>query len=119
MKRIPKPVFFIVVLLILAFAATSIFGVSYYVGDNKHTVIKGLSDVRWGIDIRGGVEATFKPAGDYNATDSQLDAAKAIVLLFVSHGKILKQNMTQLLLLKKFLQLHCLHSVRVKNLQIP
>ena len=79
MKRIPKPVFFIVVLLILAFAATSIFGVSYYVGDNKHTVIKGLSDVRWGIDIRGGVEATFKPAGDYNATDSQLDAAKAII----------------------------------------
>ena len=79
MKRIPKPVFFIVVLLILTFAATSIFGVSYYVGDNKHTVIKGLGDVRWGIDIRGGVEATFKPAGDYNATDSQLDAAKAII----------------------------------------
>ncbi len=79
MKRIPKPVFFIVALLILTFTATSIFGVSYYVGDNKHTVIKGLSDVRWGIDIRGGVEATFKPAGDYNATDSQLDAAKAII----------------------------------------
>ncbi len=79
MKRIPKPVFFIVALLILAFAMTSIFGVSYYVGDNKQTVLKGLGDVRWGIDIRGGVEATFKPAGDYNATDTQLDAAKSII----------------------------------------
>ncbi|MCH5300388.1 MAG: protein translocase subunit SecD [Ruminococcus sp.] len=79
MKRIPKPVFFIVALLILAFAATSIFGVSYYVGDNKQTIIKGLGDIRWGIDIRGGVEATFKPAGDYNATDQQLDSAKAII----------------------------------------
>lgn len=79
MKRIPKPVFFIVALLILAFAFTSIFGVSYYVGDNKQTVIKGLGDVRWGIDIRGGVEATFKPAGDYNATDQQLDSAKSII----------------------------------------
>lgn len=79
MKRIPKPVFFIVALLILVFAATSIFGVSYYVGDNRQTIIKGLGDIRWGIDIRGGVEATFKPAGDYNATDHQLDSAKAII----------------------------------------
>lgn len=79
MKRIPKPVFFIVALLILLFAASSIFGVSYYVGDNKQTIIKGIGDVRWGIDIRGGVEATFKPAGDYNATDEQLDSAKAII----------------------------------------
>jgi len=29
MKRVPKPVFFIVALLILAFASTAIFGVSY------------------------------------------------------------------------------------------
>ena len=79
MKRIPKPVFFIVALLILVFAASSIFGVSYYVGDNKQTVLKGLGDVRWGIDIRGGVEATFKPAGDYDATDEQLDSAKSII----------------------------------------
>ena len=79
MKRIPKPVFFIVALLILLFAASSVFGISYYVGDNKTTVIKGLSDVRWGIDIRGGVEATFKPAGDFDATDEQLDSAKSII----------------------------------------
>ncbi|MDD5795589.1 MAG: protein translocase subunit SecD [Oscillospiraceae bacterium] len=79
MKRIPKPVFFVVALLILVFAASSIFGVSYYVGDNKQTFVKGLGDVRWGIDIRGGVEATFKPAGNYDATDEQLDSAKSII----------------------------------------
>ncbi len=87
MKRVPKPMFFIVALLILAFSFTAIFGVSYYVGDNKHTVVKGIGDIRWGIDIRGGVEATFKPANGYDATDQQLDAAKSIIeLRMVSQG---------------------------------
>ncbi len=87
MKRVPKPVFFIVALLILAFTYTAIFGVSYYDGDNKITVLKGISDIRWGIDIRGGVEATFKPANDYDATDEQLEAAKSIIeLRMVSQG---------------------------------
>ncbi len=87
MKRIPKPVFFIVALLVLAFTFTAVFGVSYYTGDNKNTVVKGISDIRWGIDIRGGVEATFKPAGDVDATDEQLESAKAIIeLRMVSDG---------------------------------
>lgn len=79
MKRVPKPVFFIVALLILAFTFTAIFGVSYYTGDNKNTVIKGIGDIRWGIDIRGGVEATFKPANGIDATDEQLESAKSII----------------------------------------
>lgn len=79
MKRISKHVFFIVALLILVFAYVSIFGVKYYVGDNQQVVVKGITDIRWGIDIRGGVEATFKPADDIDATDSQLDSAKAII----------------------------------------
>ena len=79
MKRVPKPVFFIVALLILAFAFTAVFGVSYYNGDNKVTVIKGMSDIRWGIDISGGVNATFKPANDYDASKEELDAAKATI----------------------------------------
>lgn len=79
MKRVPKPVFFIVALLLLAFTFTAIFGVAYYNGDNRNTVLKGVGDIRWGIDISGGVEATFKPANDYDATDKELDAAKAII----------------------------------------
>lgn len=79
MKRIPRALFFIVALLILVFSYTAIFGVSYYVGDNEQTVIKGIGDIRWGTDIRGGVEATFLPADNYNATDEQLNSAKAII----------------------------------------
>lgn len=87
MKRVPKPVFFIVALLILAFSFTAIFGVSYYTGDNKNTVLKGIGDIRWGIDIRGGVEATFKPANGYDATDEQLESAKSIIeLRMISQG---------------------------------
>ncbi len=87
MKRVPKPVFFIVALLILAFSFTAIFGVSYYTGDNKNTVLKGIGDIRWGIDIRGGVEATFKPADNYDATDEQLNSAKSIIeLRMISQG---------------------------------
>ena len=87
MKRVPKPVFFIVALLILAFTFTAVFGISYYNGDNKNTVFKGIGDIRWGIDIRGGVEATFKPADGYDATDEQLESAKSIIeLRMVSQG---------------------------------
>ncbi len=87
MKRVPKPMFFIVALLILAFSFTAIFGISYYTGDNKNTVVKGIGDIRWGIDIRGGVEATFKPADNYDATDEQLESAKSIIeLRMISQG---------------------------------
>ena len=87
MKRVPKPMFFIVALLILAFSFTAIFGISYYTGDIKNTVVKGIGDIRWGIDIRGGVEATFKPADNYDATDEQLNSAKSIIeLRMISQG---------------------------------
>lgn len=79
MKRIPKPTFFIVALLILAFSASAIFGVSYYTGDVQHVIVKGISDIRWGIDIRGGVEATFAPAEGVDASDTELESAKAII----------------------------------------
>ena len=87
MKRISKPVFFIVAILIICFALTATLGVKYYEGDIQKTVIKGISDIRWGIDIRGGVEATFKPAEDIDATDEQLDSAKSIIeTRMVSNG---------------------------------
>ena len=87
MKRVSKPVFFIVAVLIIAFACTALLGVKYYDGDIQQTMIKGLSDIRWGIDIRGGVEATFKPADEIDATDEQLDSAKSIIeTRMVSNG---------------------------------
>lgn len=79
MKRVSKPVFFIVAILILALTYFSIFGFSTHYGDIETTVIKGIDDIRWGIDIKGGVEATFKPAGDVDATDEEMEAAKAVI----------------------------------------
>ena len=79
MKRVKKPVFFVVALLILALVVTSLFGVYGQHGDFKVTYIKGAGDIRWGIDIRGGVEATFSPADGVEATTEELNAAKEII----------------------------------------
>ena len=56
MKRVKKPVFFIIAALILALTYTSVFGIYTQNGDTKNTWIKGAGDIRWGIDIRGGVD---------------------------------------------------------------
>ncbi|MGN0517513.1 MAG: preprotein translocase subunit SecD [Acutalibacteraceae bacterium] len=79
MKRVSKPVFLIIAILIFSLAYLSVFGVLTYNGDIASTKIKGIKDIRWGIDIKGGVEATFKPANDVEATDEQMDSAKAII----------------------------------------
>lgn len=79
MKRVKKPVFFVVALLIVALVYTSLFGVYGQNGDFKLTYIKGAGDIRWGIDIRGGVEATFSPDDGVEATTEQLGAAKEII----------------------------------------
>ncbi len=81
MKRVAKPVFFIVALLILFLTYTATFGIKGQNGDNSTTYIKGVSDIRWGIDINGGVEATFSPATSTKATKEQIDSAKAIIEL--------------------------------------
>ena len=70
---------FVVAILIVLFSLTTIFGVSYTYGDTKNVYIKGASDIRFGIDIRGGVDVTFMPADDVDATDEQLAAAKTVI----------------------------------------
>ena len=71
--------FFVVGILIIAFSLTAIFGVSYQYGDTKHTYIKSASDIRFGIDIRGGVDVTFMPEGDIDATPEQMAAAQTVI----------------------------------------
>lgn len=88
MKKVKKPVFFIVLICILAFAYLTFFGVNTYYGDTKHTYIKGAEEIRWGIDIQGGVNATFEPAPSTEGSEQpdlkdisndDMDAAKAII----------------------------------------
>ena len=70
---------FVVAILIVVFSLTAIFGASYQYGDTKNIYIKGASDIRFGIDIRGGVDVTFMPAGDVDATPEQMTAAKTVI----------------------------------------
>ena len=79
-KTVGKPWFFIMALLIIFFSFTSFFGVENYYGDVRQLYFKGAGDIRWGIDISGGVEAIFSPdkkADDI--TDADMDSAKQIL----------------------------------------
>ena len=87
-KRIGKPVFFVVFVLILAFAYTTMFGVATYNGDIKHTWVHSLEDIRLGIDIQGGVDVTFEPDDGVNATDEQMDAALQVIKLRLTNLSI-------------------------------
>lgn len=78
-KKTGKLTFFIVVALIALFSLSAIVGLDYRYGDNTKTMIKGIDDIRLGIDIKGGVDATFAPAGDFDASDDQLDAATEVI----------------------------------------
>lgn len=79
MRRVKKPVFFIVLICIIAFAYLTFAGIHTYYGDTRKSYIKGADEIRWGIDIQGGVNATFEPADGYDANKDELDAAKAVI----------------------------------------
>ena len=79
-KKTGKWVFFVIFALILALTYTAFFGIDNYYGDNRTVYFKGAQDIRWGIDIRGGVEAVYKPdIEDSKITAKDMDAAKAII----------------------------------------
>lgn len=80
MKKTGKPVFFIVAIITIVFTVLSITGISSYYGDIQSVYIKGGDQIRWGIDIRGGVEVTFVPAeDDADPTNEELDGAAEVM----------------------------------------
>ncbi len=79
MKRVGKSVFFIVSIFIILLTVVSFTGLSTVYGDKKTTYFKGGNDIRWGIDIRGGVDVTFTPPEGIDATDEQMNAARAVI----------------------------------------
>ena len=82
--------FFVVLALILALTFTAFFGVNNYYGDKEIVYFKGADDIRWGIDIRGGVEAVFSPDKEgIKITDEDIDAAKTIL-----ETRLVNQNIT-------------------------
>ncbi|MGN1114616.1 MAG: protein translocase subunit SecF [Oscillospiraceae bacterium] len=79
MRRAKKPVFFIVVAFIAVFAYLTFAGIHTQYGDVKKTYVKSVDEIRWGIDIQGGVNATFEPADSYKATAKEMEAAKSVI----------------------------------------
>lgn len=80
MKKTGKPVFFIVAIITIVFTILSITGISSYYGDIQSVYIKGGDQIRWGIDIRGGVEVTFVPAQEgADPTNEELDGAAEVM----------------------------------------
>ena len=82
-SKIRKPVFFVVFFLIIIFTLLSTMGIYSYKGDIKTSYVWGIDDIRWGIDIRGGVNVTFGVPEDYaaehNITENDLNGAKSII----------------------------------------
>ncbi len=77
MRRVKRSMFFIVLIAIAVFTVLNITGIKVQRGDFLDTYIKSIDDIRWGIDIRGGVDVTFAPADGYDASDLELDRTQA------------------------------------------
>ncbi len=75
-----KSTFFVIFALILALTYLAFFGVENYYGDIRQVYVKSASDIRWGIDISGGVEAVFSPdIQDVEITEDDMAAAKTVI----------------------------------------
>ncbi len=90
MKRAKKSTFFIVAIIIGIFTYLTFFGISNYFGDKRIVYIKGANDIRWGIDIQGGVEAVYMPDLDpASITAAQMNQAEDII-----NARLVGQNIT-------------------------
>lgn len=79
-KRTGKSLFFVIFVLIVALTLTAFIGIKDYYGDTEKLYIKGAGDIRWGIDISGGVEAVFTPDKEgLDITADDMQVAKTII----------------------------------------
>jgi protein-export SecD/SecF family membrane protein len=84
-----KPVFFIVLVFAILMAYVALFGVSF----SKDMKIPGAPEMRYGIDIRGGVDAVFQPVGiDRKPTASELEAAKSVIEVRLDQKNIVDRD---------------------------
>ncbi len=89
-KKTSKITFFVLLILIATLVFTAFFGIDSYYGDTRNVYIKGAEDIRWGIDISGGVEAVFSPdKTDAEITTEDMASAKAII-----ETRLVNQNIT-------------------------
>ena len=85
MKASKKNVFIFLIILV-ALILVAIFGIG--------SEIKKVQDIRFGIDIRGGVEAVFKPETDEAVSDSELESARSIIETRLDNKNITDREIT-------------------------
>ena len=88
--------FFIVAAIILLSTLLSIFGLNVPVpGQSGYYELYGADKIRFGIDIRGGVEAVFAPK-DYSGVPSEEDlaSARSVIELRMDNLNILDREIT-------------------------
>ncbi|WMJ89990.1 protein translocase subunit SecD [Anaerocolumna sp. MB42-C2] len=67
----------------------------YIAGFGLGSRVKGVFDMRFGIDIRGGVEAIFEPQGlDRKATEHELDTAREVIETRLDNQNIADREVT-------------------------
>lgn len=85
-----KGTFVAVVIIILLISYVALSGL-----DIGSLHLKGASEMRFGIDIRGGIDAAFVPKDlDRSPTESELEAARAIIETRLDQRKILDRDVT-------------------------
>lgn len=90
MRRYSKKTFFIVVFITAILLFISMFGLT--IGNMD---LKGATQIRFGIDIRGGVEATYEPRDlGRIPTATELDAARAIIETRMDAANISDRDVT-------------------------
>ncbi|HHU50079.1 MAG TPA: protein translocase subunit SecD [Clostridiales bacterium] len=90
-----KIVFFIVFAIAILMTYVAINGLVIPLWSPMELVIPGTPDMRYGIDIRGGVDAAFEPVDlDRNPTKQELDSARAIIETRLDNLNILDRDVT-------------------------
>jgi len=90
-----KLTFFIVLVIALAMTYTAVFGVTIPLWGALELTIPGAPNIRYGIDIRGGVDAVFEPAElDRKPTSEELDAARSVIETRLDQQNILDRDVT-------------------------
>ncbi len=85
-----KGTFFAVLIITLLISFVAFFGV-----DIGPVHLKGASDMRFGIDIRGGINAVFVPKDlDREPSAEELEAAKAVIETRLDQRGILDRDVT-------------------------
>lgn len=83
-----KLVFFIVLAVAIFMVYTAAFGI-------KGTKLLGAPDMRYGVDISGGVEAAFQPVGiTTKATKAQLESAREVIEVRLDNLNIMDRDVT-------------------------